>query len=114
MPHTAKIATPPATQTRELHNFPLLTDKVLISAAEEYVVLQATASHTEARLKTIKAQLVAALDGVPTAIVGKRIVSINDVLPLPPTENVVITLDMVGQVIPGSRGRAGYKTLSVR
>lgn len=95
-------------------NFPVIKDKKAIAAAEEYYGLLRDASRIEARKKELKLLLIAAMAGAPTAFAGARVLSASEVNAVPPTADRIITKDMLGQVIPGSGGRAGYTQLSVK
>ncbi|HVB67964.1 MAG TPA: hypothetical protein VNE67_08935 [Acetobacteraceae bacterium] len=95
-------------------NHPVIRDKGIIAAAEEYHAKKADFDLLEARLKELKGLLEPAMGGAPTAYAGTRILTRTDVPPLPATANVAITKDMIGQVIPGKKGRAGYTQLRVQ
>lgn len=95
-------------------NFPVIKDKAIIAKAEIYATKKAEIASLEAEVKALRPDLLAAMGGAPTAYAGTRVLSLNEVSAIPATENVKITRDMVGQVIPGKKGRAGYSTLEVR
>jgi hypothetical protein len=105
----APAATPPAGT-----NHPVLKDKKIIAAADEYATLKAESSRIERRLKELKPLLEAAMDGAPVAYAGKRILNLSYTEATPAGANQVITRDMIGQIIPGKAGRAGYSTLTVQ
>jgi hypothetical protein len=65
-------------------------------------------------VKALRGDLLAAMGDAPTAYAGKRILTRSDVPDLPGTPNVVITREMVGQVIPRKKARAGYSQLRVQ
>jgi hypothetical protein len=96
------------------NNYPVLKDKKIIAAADEYATLKAEGSRIERRLKELKPLLEAAMDGAPVAYAGKRILNLSRTEAIPAGDNQVITRDMLGQIIPGKSGRAGYTTLAVQ
>jgi hypothetical protein len=95
-------------------NFPIIKDKTVIAAAEEYYGLLRDESRIEARKKELKPLLIAAMNGAPTAFAGVRVLSVSDVNAVPLTPDRIITKEMVGQTIPGGKGRSGYTQLSVK
>ncbi len=95
-------------------NYPVIRDKAAIQAAEDFAIKYAEYKRLDAELDVLKGTVLAAMAGAPKAMFGKRIVSSKDYAPLPPTDNVVISKDMLGQVIEGKSGRAGYTRIWVR
>jgi hypothetical protein len=95
-------------------NHPVIKDKKIIAAADEYAKLKAEASRIERRLKELKPLLEAAMDGAPVAYAGSRILNLTRTEAIPAGDNQVITRDMLGQIIPGKSGRAAYTTLAVQ
>ncbi|MBC9177805.1 hypothetical protein [Pseudoroseomonas ludipueritiae] len=95
-------------------NHPVIKDKALIKAAETYATNKAEISRMEAENDDLKPRLLAAMGGAPTAYAGSRVLTQSDVETIKPTPNQVITKEMVGQVIPGKKGRKGYTQLSVQ
>lgn len=108
----AKKAAPEA--SAEATNYPVIKDKKIIAAAEEYATLKKEGSRIERRLKELKPLLEAAMDGAPVAYAGTRILNLSTTEAIPDGKNQVITRAMLGQVIPGKSGRAGYTTLTVQ
>lgn len=94
-------------------NFPTISDKGVIAAAEEYRALRAELGQAEKRLKILKPILEAAMRGAPVARAGGCILVREDVTAIPPTPAVTITAAMLGRTIPGSNGRAAHTRLSV-
>jgi hypothetical protein len=111
MAHTPSI---PTTVAPAGTNYPVLKDKPLIAAAEEYFAKQAEAKVIESRLKELKAQIVAAMHGAPTAYAGVRVLSLTEFAPVPPIPERTIDRTMIGQTIPGKPGRVGYVQLRVQ
>ncbi len=95
-------------------NYPVITDQAAIDAVNEYAQLQAEKKKADARMKVLKPAILKHMEGAPRAVFGMRIVTAQPVDEIPATENVQITAAMVGQIIPGSSGRAGYTTLTVK
>ncbi|MBO1077243.1 hypothetical protein [Roseomonas marmotae] len=112
-PRAAK-AEPAPTAAPAGTNHPVIKDKKIIAAAEEYATLKKDASRIERRLKELKPVLEAAMDGAPVAYAGARILNLSVTEATPEGQNQVITREMIGQVIPGKAGRAGYTTLAVQ
>ena len=104
---TATSAEPAAT------NYPVLRDKAVVTAADEYASNKAEIDRLEALNKEHRTVIVAALAGAPIAYAGARIIRCSEVAAAPATPNTVITKAMVGQVIPGKKGKAGYTRLEV-
>ncbi|ONG58801.1 hypothetical protein BKE38_01855 [Pseudoroseomonas deserti] len=85
-----------------------------MALAEEYATGAAEKNRLEKRLKVIKPVLEAAMGGAPMATAGKRILTQGEVAAVPSVPAKTITAKMVGDVIPGKNGRAGYTTLEAR
>jgi hypothetical protein len=92
----------------------VLRDAAQVATVAEYVALQLQAKATEDRLKLLNEAIKGMMGGAPVAYAGKHVLSLNEVPAIPPTENRLITAEMVGMVIPGTKGRRGYTQLSVR
>ena len=95
-------------------NYPVVRTKQAIADVEAYVAKKAQLELVESELKALKPRLEGYLGGAPTAYVGKHVVSVTAVPAVPATDNEVITKEMVGRVIPGRKGRAGYTQLRVQ
>ena len=106
---TQRTPSPPAGS-----NYPVLKDKKLVAMVDEYARLSSEKSLAEARMKELKPEIEAALGDAPTAYIGTRVVSMTEVPAIPATPNRVITREMIGQVIPGERGRRAYTMLKVQ
>lgn len=104
----------PAALAAPATNYPALRAKAAIAAAEAYFHKQAEKKRLEAELKALKDQLLKAMAGAPVATAGVRVLSLTAVPPSPPGPDITITKQMVGQVIPGTPGRAGYTQLVVK
>ena len=109
-----KSSTKAATAEAPANNYPVIKDKKIIAAAEEYATLKKEASRIERRLKELKPLIEAAMDGAPVAYAGTRILNLSTTEATPDGQNQIITRAMIGQVIPGKSGRAGYTTLTVQ
>jgi hypothetical protein len=95
-------------------NYPIIKAKTVIAAAEEYYGLLRDESRIDTRKKELKPILLEAMNGAPTAYAGARVLSASAVNTVPATPDRTITKEMIGQTIPGGRGRAGYTQLSVK
>ncbi|MFH5923829.1 hypothetical protein [Roseomonas xinghualingensis] len=104
---TAAQKAPPMTR-------PVVKEKAFIAKVAEYALAKADADACEARLKKLKPEILAGMGEHRSVIAGNHVVSRGEVPDVPPTDNVTITREMVGQVIPGRKGRAGYNTLTVQ
>jgi hypothetical protein len=103
----AKSAPPAGT------NFPVIKTKAIIDAVQEYFLLKADEKRLKARLEVLKGMIEPCLEGAPRAFAGDRIVSITTVDGSPGTPNRTITKEMIGEVIPGAKPRAGYTQMKV-
>lgn len=92
---------------------PVLRDSKIIKAAAEYAALKDESSAADKRLKQLKPILLKAMGDAPIARAGNHILRRNDVPPTPDAPDTEITKAMVGQMIAGKKGRAGYTTLEV-
>ena len=95
-------------------NYPVLKDKTVIAAAKEYRALVAEEGRIEMRKAALKDQLIAALGGAPKGYAGDCSITVSEVAGVAPTPERVITLAMLGETIPGSRGRSASIRLAVR
>lgn len=95
-------------------NFPVIKDKRVIAAADEYFAKQAEAKVLDGRLKELKEQLVTAMDGAPTAYAGARVLSLASFPAVPAIPERKIDRTMIGQTIPGKSGKSGYVQLRVQ
>ena len=106
MARAAKAATPT--------NFPVLKDKAVVAAVEDYCAAKSAMELAKAKMDELKPVIVKAMGDAPTAYCGTRVLNHSKVAPLPGTPNREITRAMVGQVIPGQKGKAGYEQLRVQ
>jgi alkanesulfonate monooxygenase SsuD/methylene tetrahydromethanopterin reductase-like flavin-dependent oxidoreductase (luciferase family) len=95
-------------------NAPVITDKKLVALADQYATAAPEKNRLEKFLKEAKPVLLAAMGDAPLAYIGKRVVTRTDVVGTPDTVGEKITRAMVGQHMPGKKGRPGYTTLEVR
>lgn len=95
-------------------NYPALRRKEVIAAAEEYFAAKAEVKLLEGKLETLKRALLAAMAGAPVATAGARVLHCTVVPEIPASPSVTIDRSMLGQVIPGKRGRASYVQLVVQ
>lgn len=112
-PRAKKTEAAPASQPAGT-NHPVIKDKSIIAKVEEYAALKKEGARIERRLKKLKPELETAMAGADVAYAGDRILNLSVTAAIPEGKNVVITRDMIGQVIPGKSGRAGYTTLTVQ
>ena len=94
-------------------NYPVLTSRKLLSMVKEYVEVTNGLKSVAARQAALRADIIAALGGVPVAIVGRYSLNVSTTLATPPTPDRVITRAMVGEVLRGSPGRRGFQQLRV-
>ena len=95
-------------------NYPVLRDKAVMAAVEEYCTKKAEMDALKERVDALRDIILAAMAGSPTAYCGARVLSVSQIPELPAIANREITKAMVGQVIPGKKGRAGYAMLRVQ
>jgi hypothetical protein len=104
----AETAAPPGS------NHPVITDPALIKMAAEYAKSAPEKNWLEKRLKELKPVLLQAMGDAPMAYAGKHVLTRAEVIGSPDTVGEKITRSMVGQHMPGKKGRPGYTTLEVR
>ena len=85
----------------------------MVDAVQEYFLLKGDESRIKARLAELKDFIEPALEGAPQAYAGDRIITLTVVSGNPGTPNRTITKEMIGEVIPGIKPRAGYTQLKV-
>ena len=95
-------------------NYPVIRDKAAVQHAVDYAAKLAEVKRLEAEMKVHKAGILAAMADAPEAVFGVHIVSATQVSALPSTPNRVIDKTMIGQVIKGASGRAGYTQIRVQ
>ena len=95
-------------------NYPVIKDKVAIQHASDYATKLAEVKKLELEMKAHKAAILAAMAGAPEAAFGTHIVSATEVAKLPATPNRMIDKTMIGQIIKGAAGRAGYTQIRVQ
>ena len=93
---------------------PVIKDKALIAKVSEYALAKADAEAMDARMKKLKPEIFAGMGEHTSVVVGNHVVTRGEVRSIEPTPNVPITKEMVVQVIPGRKGKAGYSTLTVQ
>ena len=95
-------------------NHPVITDPTLIKLAAEYAKAAPEKNRLEKRLKEMKPVLLQAMGDAPVAYAGKHVLTRAEVAGTPDTLGEKITRSMVGQHMPGKKGRPAYTTLEVR
>ena len=103
----AAAAAPPVTR-------PQILDRKVIADAGTYAVNKAEIDRLTAENETLKVTLLHAMGPHESVIAGNRVLTRSSHASTPATENVVITRAMIGQIIPGKKGRKGYTTLTVQ
>jgi hypothetical protein len=92
---------------------PVLRDKAIVATIAEFARNKADSDRLDKRNEAIRPLIVAAMDGAAVVCAGTHIVRRTEVAGTPATPNVAITRAMIGQVIPGTKGRAGSVRLEV-
>ncbi len=95
-------------------NYPVIKDKAANQAATDYALKLAEVKRLEKELKPLKEKILAAMGGAPEAAFGTHIVSATQVAEIPAKPNVQIDKSMIGQIIKGAPGRAGYVQIRVQ
>ncbi|QTI82152.1 hypothetical protein IAI58_22630 (plasmid) [Roseomonas marmotae] len=114
-PRAKKAAPPPeATPAPAGTNHPVITDPALVKLAAEYAKAAPEKNRLEKRLKELKPVLLQAMGDAPLAYAGKLVLTRTEVLGTLDTVGEKITRSMVGQHMPGKKGRPAYVTLEVR
>ncbi|MGX9963150.1 hypothetical protein ACVFYP_07490 [Roseomonas sp. F4] len=93
---------------------PQILDRKVIADAGTYAVNKAEIDRLTAENEALKVTLLHAMGPHESVIAGNRVLTRSSHASTPATENVVITKAMIGQIIPGKKGRKGYTTLSVQ
>lgn len=106
-------ATPTKASPAVGSNYPVIKTKAVVEAVVEYFKLKLDEKRIKDRLDALKPDIIEAVDGAPVAYVGDRIVKVTEVAGSEGTPNKTITREMIGQVIPGTKGRKGYVQLGV-
>jgi hypothetical protein len=91
----------------------ILRGKAIIAAVHQYSLNKAKADKLDAENKLLKDEIVEAMGEYAVASVGTHVVRVTETMATLPTPNRVITKEMIGQVIAGSKGRAGGTRLEV-
>jgi hypothetical protein len=94
-------------------NYPVARDRKTVAIVDEFWRNKAEADRLESCNKELRPVIEDAMGDSPVLCAGARIVRRTDVAGTPPRPNVKITRAMIGQVIPGSKGRAGYTRIEV-
>jgi hypothetical protein len=95
-------------------NYPVITDPALVKLAADYAKGAPEKNRLEKMLKDAKPVLLQAMGDVAVAYAGKVVLTRTEVIGTPDTPGEKITRSMVGQHMPGKKGRPGYTTLEVR
>ncbi len=94
-------------------NYPVLRNKKLLAAVEEFVAISAQLKALKKRHEELRDQVIAGMNGSPVAYAGARTVNVATVAATPATPDRVITKDMMGQVLRGSPAKSSYQQLRV-
>ena len=92
----------------------ILRRRAVVRAAEAYLAAKTEVARLEDELAHLRHLLLEAIGDRPVARAGERTLIVTQVAGTPATPDVTITGAMVGQVIPGHKGRLGYPRLEVR
>ena len=95
-------------------NYPVIRDRIAVQAAADYADKLAEVKRLEKELKPLKQVILSAMGDAPEATFGLHVVSRTEVAPMAPTPNRIIDKSMIGQVIKGSPGKAGYTQIRVQ
>jgi hypothetical protein len=91
----------------------VLRGKAIIATVHQYHLNHARAAALTAANKALKDEILEAMDGHEVASVGAHLVRVTETAGTQSTPNRTITREMIGQVIAGSKGRAGSTRLEV-
>jgi hypothetical protein len=91
----------------------VLRDKAIIATVHQYHLNKAKADELDAANKLLKEDILDAMGNLSVASVGIHVVRVTETAGTQSTPNRIITRDMIGQVIAGSKGRAGSTRLEV-
>lgn len=114
MARAPKTAAAPAAAAPTASNYPVLKAKDVVAAVERYCEAKAAYELAKDVMEKAKPVIFEAMGDAPTAFCGARVLTRSVVSELPATENRAITKDMIGTVIPGRKGKAGYTMLRVQ
>jgi hypothetical protein len=92
---------------------PVLRDEKVVANVKAYFDNKTKADALEALNKPLKVAILKAMGNRPVASIGAHIVRVTETAGTQATQNVTITAKMIGQVIPGKKGRAGSTKLEV-
>lgn len=91
----------------------VLRGKAIIATVHQYALNKLKADGLAEANALLKDEILEAMDGNSVASVGTHVVRVTETAGTQSTPNVVITAKMLGQVIPGKKGRAGSTRLEV-
>jgi hypothetical protein len=91
----------------------VLRGKAIIATVHQYSLNKAKAAALDEANKLLKDEILEAMGDELVASAGAHIVRITEVMGTQGTPNRVITKEMIGQVIAGTKGRAGSTRLEV-
>jgi hypothetical protein len=91
----------------------VIRDKKLIAAVHLYAANKAAAKALEAENDALKDKIIDAMGSASVASAGAHVIRLTDIPDTLGTPNRIITKAMIGQVIIGSKGRAGSTRLEV-
>lgn len=92
---------------------PVLRGKAIVDAVNAYALNKAKADKLNEDNAALKDVILAAVGAAPVSYVGTHIVRVTETAGAYSVENWTITAKMVGQVVAGSKGRAGSVKLEV-
>ena len=111
MPRTPSVKTP--TTPVSPGNYPVIKGPKAITAVENYVAKTAALKVLEGEIEMIRDYLLEEAGDAPVVHIGARTVTITSVPEMPAIAARKITKEMIGQELPGRRGRKGYKQVRV-
>lgn len=91
----------------------VLRGKAIIATVHQYSLNKAKADKLTADNAVLKDEILEAMGDLTVASVGTHVVRITETAGTPAKANLTITKEMIGQVIAGSKGRAGSTRLEV-
>jgi ABC-type oligopeptide transport system substrate-binding subunit len=113
-PRAKKAAADPAPAAPAGTNQLVISDPKLVKLVADYAKAAAEKNRLEKLLKDAKPVLLQAMGDAPVAYAGKHVLTRTEVAATPDTPGAKITRSMVGQHMPGKKGRPAYTMLEVR
>ena len=100
-------ATPTKAAPAAGSNYPVIKTKAVVDQVVDYYKLTLNEKRIKDRLDAPEPDIIEAVGGAPVAYVGDGIVKVTEVAGSEGTPSKTITREMIGQVIPGTKGRKG-------